>query len=122
MRITSYEVTVNRGGEAPPAAKLTVAYGKQRTSASASGDGGYDAFMNALKSAVKKFSLELPKLHDYRVRIPPGGRTSALVETIITWRGEDGAENWSTMGVDSDQLAAAVIATEKMLNEVAARR
>jgi hypothetical protein len=45
-----------------------------------------------------------------------------LVETIISWRGEDGAENWSTMGVDSDQLAAAVIATEKMLNEVAARR
>ena len=122
MRITSYEVTVNRGGAAPPTAKLTIAYGKQRASATATGDGGYDAFMNALERALRKFSLALPKLHDFRVRIPPGGRTSALVETIITWRGEGGAENWSTMGVDSDQLAAAVIATEKMLNEVAARR
>ena len=122
LRISDYEVTVNRGGDAPPTARLTLAHGKQRASASATGDGGYDAFMNALKVAARKLSLELPRLHDYRVRIPPGGRTSALVETIITWRGEEGAENWSTMGVDSDQLAAAVIATEKMLNEVAARR
>ena len=55
------------------------------------------------------------------MRIPPGGRTSALVETVITWRSEDGEEGFSTLGVDSDQIAAAVIATEKMLNVVAAR-
>jgi D-citramalate synthase len=122
LRVASYEVTVSRDAAAPPTAKLVLAYGKQRASASATGDGGYDAFMNALQKAVRKFEIEIPPLHDYRVRIPPGGRTSALVETIITWRGAEGAENWSTMGVDSDQLAAAVIATEKMLNELVARR
>jgi len=29
--------------------------------------------------------IELPRLTDYRVRIPPGGKTGALVETIISW-------------------------------------
>ena len=29
--------------------------------------------MNALKKAVKKFGLEVPRLEDFRVRIPPGG-------------------------------------------------
>ena len=120
MRVESYEVTVGSG--LAPAAHLTVVYGKQKSSASATGDGGYDAFMKALAKAAKKFELELPALHDFRVRIPPGGRTSALVETIISWRGVDGAENWSTMGVDSDQLAAAVIATEKMLNHLLAEQ
>jgi len=120
MRVESYEVTV--GSNAAPSAHLTLTLGKQRATASASGDGGYDAFMRALAKAAKKFELELPELHDFRVRIPPGGRTSALVETIISWRGKDGAENWSTMGVDSDQLAAAVLATEKMLNQLLAEQ
>ena len=79
--------------------------------------------MNALKRAARKFRLPVPRLADYRVRIPPGGRTGALVETVITWQGEDGDEShFATQGVDSDQLAAAVIATEKMLNAVAGRR
>ena len=64
------------------------------------------------------------------MRIPPGGRTGALVETTVTWQMEKTAANgrrksgetFSTLGVDSDQLAAAVIATEKMLNAVVTRR
>ena len=118
MRVASYEVTVGSG--TTPSAHLTLTYGKQRATASATGDGGYDAFMKALAKAAKKFGLALPELRDFRVRIAPGGETDALVETIISWRGEDGAESWSTMGVDSDQLAAAVLATEKMLNQLLA--
>ena len=46
----------------------------------------------------------------------------ALVETAITWKSSGHEEGtFSTIGVDSDQLAAAVIATEKMLNDVAIR-
>ncbi len=85
--------------------------------AKASGDGGYDAFMRALEKAVKRFGLALPRLADYRVRIPPGGRTGALVQTVITWQDASSREGtFSTLAVDSDQLAAAVLATEKMLN------
>jgi D-citramalate synthase len=76
--------------------------------------------MNALKKAVKTFGIEVPRLADYRVRIPPGGRTAALVETVIGWEGERGS--FKTLGVDSDQMAAAVLATEKMLNLVAGNR
>jgi len=39
---------------------------------------------------------------------------------VITWR-KKGQETFSTLGVDSDQLAAAVIATEKMLNAILPR-
>ena len=88
--------------------------------AKARGGGGYDAFMNALRKAATKLKLEVPRLADFRVRIPPGGRSTALVETVITWEAADEEHgNFSTLGVDSDQLAAAVIATEKMLNSAA---
>jgi hypothetical protein len=41
---------------------------------------------------------------------------------VITWRSERDPEgSFQTLGVDSDQLAAAVIATEKMLNSVVLR-
>ncbi len=120
VRIEDYSVSV--GSQSEPAASVTVAYGGEHSTAQASGDGGYDAFMNAMKKAVKKFGLEVPRLQDFRVRIPPGGRTSALVETLITWRGQKGEDGFSTLGVDPDQLAAAVVATEKMLNALAARR
>ena len=53
---------------------------------------------------------------DYEVRIPPGGKADALVETTIRWN--NGGKLLITTGVDSDQLIAAVMATEKMLNRV----
>lgn len=120
VRIESYRVLVSSSGL--PEAEVEVSVRGQRNAAKANGDGGYDAFMRALAKAVKPSGLTLPRLADYRVRIPPGGHTSALVQTVITWQGEDGADGtYSTLAVDSDQLAAAVLATEKMLNAVAMR-
>lgn len=127
LRVTDYRVLV--GSSESPHAEVTLSYRGNVEKAEASGDGGYDAFMNALKKAAKRFDLDIPMLADYKVRIPPGGRTGALVETLVTWRreltsrgrGKPTAETFSTMGVDSDQMAAAVIATEKMLNRIAAR-
>ncbi len=78
------------------------------------GDGQYDAFMNALKKVYKKQKLELPLLADYAVRIPPGGKSDALCETIITWSYEN--KEFKTRGLDSDQTVAAIKATQKMLN------
>ena len=79
----------------------------------ASGDGQYDAFMNALKSIYKKLRKPFPELVDYEVTIPPGGRTDALVETVITW---NNGREFKTRGLDSDQTVAAIKATMKMLN------
>ena len=120
LHVESYDVQVGTGRT--PAAEVVLAYLGKRARARARGDGGYDAFMNALKKAARKFGLEIPRLADFRVRIPPGGRTTALVETFISWRSDEHADGtFSTLGVDSDQLAAAVIATEKMLNAIAPR-
>lgn len=119
VRIESYEVSTS--SEALPAASVRIRYKRKAIEERATGDGGYDAFMKAVAKAARKFSLSLPRLVDYRVRISPGGKTGALVETVITWRSGPRSNPFSTQGVDSDQLAAAVIATEKMLNMVVER-
>jgi len=120
VRIVDYRVTVATG-EAPRA-EVTLAFERRTAKAVGSGDGGYDALMTALRKAAKKLGIEVARLADYRVRIPPGGRTTALVETVISWRREGkSAETFTTLGVDPDQLAAAVLATEKMLNVLAHR-
>ena len=121
VRVAAYRVVVDSKGL--PEAEVEVTLRGEASVAKASGDGGYDAFMRALDRAVKRFGLTLPRLVDYRVRIPPGGRTGALVQTVITWQDPNDREStFSTLAVDSDQLAAAVLATEKMLNAVATRK
>ncbi len=96
-----------------PTATIKVRYKDQIRQGSATGDGGYDAFMKALRSLLEEFDVDIPQLLDYEVHIPPGGKTDALVETTITWEGGK-----RTRGVDSDQLKAAIVATEHMLNYV----
>ena len=78
------------------------------------GDGQYDAFMNALRSIYKKKKIALPVLTDYAVRIPPGGKSDALCETIIAW--DLNGREFKTRGLDCDQTVSAIQATQKMLN------
>ena len=77
------------------------------------GDGQYDAFAKTLRKIYNKRGKTLPKLVDYVVTIPPGGKTDALVETVITWEGN---RDFKTKGLDLDQNAAAIKATIRMLN------
>ncbi len=78
------------------------------------GNGGFDAFMNAMKKLLAKRDIRLPALLDYEVRIPRGGKTSALTEATITW--DLGGETLRTRGVHSNQVFAAMNATIRMLN------
>lgn len=86
----------------------------QELEATSTGTGGYDSIMNALRSVMAQKNVQLPELTDYQPRIPLGGTTSALVETVIEWKSNGGY--FSTIGVDSDQTISAVRATEKMVN------
>jgi len=79
------------------------------------GDGQYNAFANAVKKIYKRLEKPLPILLDYVVTIPPGGRTNALVETVITWKKEN---EFKTKGLHPDQTAAAILATIRMLNVI----
>lgn len=110
-------VVITSGMDIMPICSLKIWYKNEEYKITGSGDGGYDAFMNAIRSWAKENSIELPTLRDYEVRIPPGGQTSALVECKITWI-EENNRTLATRGVDSDQTMAAVQATEKMLNLV----
>ena len=116
IRIVDFEVTSHF--HTSPKATVVLEVDGERIETSAAGDGGYDAFVKALKKGLKEFGLSMLKLLDYEVRIPPGGRTDALVEATITWSLGNG-RTMTTTGVDSDQLVAAVLATEKILNHVA---
>ncbi|MCB1172141.1 MAG: 2-isopropylmalate synthase [Leptospiraceae bacterium] len=129
-----------------PHADIEVRYRDQTWHSRSEGDGGYDAFMNALKKIAPDMGLVLPRLLDYEVRIPPGGKTDALVEAIILWEFENRPKNaetssagklssrslesnsvgmeafiregrtMRTIGLSPDQNIAAIRATEKMLN------
>lgn len=96
-----------------PVASLAINYRGKIYEETGNGDGQYDAFMNAVKKIYKGLKINLPKLIDYSVTIPPGGKTDALVETVITW---DNGNEFRTRGLDPDQTNAAIIATIKMLN------
>jgi D-citramalate synthase len=109
FEVLDYMVTCNYGLE--PAASVLVRYKDKRFHAVASGDGGFDAFVKAMRSLEPRLGFRIPKLLDYSVRIPPGGQTDALVETTISWEG-----GFKTRGVNSDQVAAAIQATADAVN------
>jgi (R)-citramalate synthase len=97
-----------------PVATLSIEINGEIYEATSTGDGQYDAFMKALKSIYDGLGKRLPQLINYKISIPPGGRTDAFVETIITWEMDD--RQFKTRGFEADQQAAAITATIKMLN------
>ena len=113
INIEGYHMTHSKGLKPSVQLRLNI-YGKSYD-ATATGDGQYDSFMRAVKKIYKSRKRQLPKLIDYHVSIPPGGKTDAFVETVITW---DYGKIFKTKGLDPDQTVAAMMATEKMLNIV----
>ena len=113
VKLVSYMVSSAYGLK--PLASIKVEINGAQYEADATGDGQYDAFVKALRK-IYKDSLQrtFPLLDNYSVTIPPGGRTDALVQTIITWR--QGDRTIRTRGLDADQTEAAIKATFKMLN------
>lgn len=81
----------------------------------ATGDGQYNAFVRCIRHIYKhRLGRPFPCLSNYTVSIPPGGRTDALVQTVITWTWEGRVIR--THALDADQTEAAIKATIKLLN------
>ena len=114
VRIENYVLTHSKNLN--PSVTLKISINGEVFEEHAQGDGQYDAFMNALKKVYKQKKSELPVLTDYAVRIPPGGKSDALCETIITWSHNN--REFKTRGLDSDQTVSAIKATQKMLNSI----
>ena len=113
VKLLSYFVTLAKGLK--PMATLSIEIDGQVYQESSSGDGQYDAFVRALRKIYKEaLHRKFPMLTNYAVSIPPGGRTDAFVQTVITGSYED--REFRTRGLDADQTEAAIKATIKMLN------
>lgn len=112
IRIKNYSLSVAAGLRS--VATLSIEIGGKTFEETAKGDGQYDAFMNALWRIYDQLEKPYPKLIDYAVTIPPGGKTDALCHTTITW--DMNGKQFKTNGLDSDQAIAAIKATIKMLN------
>lgn len=119
MRLVSYMVSSAYGLK--PLASVKVEIGQNMYEGSSTGDGQYDAFVKALRMIYKdNLDKQFPILENYAVSIPPGGRTDALVQAVITWR--NGSRSFRTRGLDADQTEAAIKATIKMLNIIESER
>ena len=113
VNLKSYIVNLAYGLK--PMATLKIEINGKEYEESSSGDGQYDAFVRALRKIYKvTLGRKFPMLTNYAVTIPPGGRTDAFVQTVITWSFED--KVFRTRGLDADQTEAAIKATVKMLN------
>lgn len=116
VRLLNYSLAFAKGLR--PTASLKVEIEGEVYESAATGDGQYDAFMRALRRIYEEqMGLKLPRLVDYSVAIPPGGRTDALVQTSIVWETQDG-RTLRTRALDADQSEAAIKATLKMLNRI----
>ena len=113
VKLVSYMVSTSYGLK--PIASIKIEVDGQQYEADSTGDGQYDAFVKALRKIYRdNLNRTFPTLANYAVTIPPGGRTDALVQTVITW--QNGDKQLRTRGLDADQTEAAIKATFKMLN------
>lgn len=115
QRIRVINYIISHAKNLHPSATVSIEIDGEKHEAHSPGDGQYDAFMNALKKIYFKLNKPFPQLVNYSVAIPPGGKTDALVETVITWKLN---REFKTRGLETDQTSAAITATEKMLNVI----
>jgi len=71
--VKSYVLTHSKGLK--PSTTVAIEINGQSHEENAQGDGQFDAFMNALTKVYLSKKMELPKLIDYAVRIPPGSHS-----------------------------------------------
>ena len=113
VKVVNYTLNLSQGLK--PEAVLAIDINGQVYEGASTGDGQYDAFVKAIRKIYKEqLSRTLPLLTNYTVNIPPGGRTDALVQTVISW--DYNGNVLKTQGLDADQMEAAIQATIKMLN------
>lgn len=113
VRLLSYVVTTAYGLK--PMASLRLEIHGKTYEEQAHGDGQFDAFVRAIRHIYRdSLGRHFPWLRNYTVGIPPGGRTDALVQTVITWEWQ--GKELRTRGLDADQMGAAIKAVIKMLN------
>lgn len=114
IKMLNYSLTVTDGLR--PTATVKISIRGEVYQETAAGEGQYHAFSKAMYKIYKKLDKPTPELIDYVVVIPPGGKTNAYVQTVITWKFKERV--FKTRALDIDQTVAAIKATMKMLNMI----
>jgi len=111
IKVLNYSVNYTMGLR--PVANVSLEIDGKQYEEFCDGDGQYNAFVKAIRKIYSNLNKPFPKLIDFVVTIPPGGRSDALAETVITWKN---SREFKTKGLDPDQNASAIKATIRMLN------
>jgi len=112
VRLVNCSITSGLDLESTVSMQVEVAGRKYKSSGT--GNGGFDAFNDAINKVLRKFDYKTPKLVNFEMRIPKGGETSALTEAIITW--QTPGKYIKTRGVHANQVFAAILATLRLIN------
>ena len=114
IQMLNYSLSIAEGLR--PTATVKISIKGEVYQETAAGEGQYHAFSKAMYKIYKKLNKPTPELIDYVVVIPPGGKTNAYVQAVITWKYDD--KVFKTRALDIDQTVAAIKATMKMLNMI----
>jgi 2-isopropylmalate synthase len=113
FRIVDYTCLVEQraGAELRAEATVKVEVDGEVLHTAAEGNGPVNALDAALRKALRAFYpvLDTVHLYDYKVRILDTGSATAA-KTRVTIESTDGALEWSTMGSDTNIIAASAIA------------
>ena len=113
FRIVDYTCLVEQRADAPLRAEATVKVevDGETLHTAADGNGPVNALDAALRKALRAFYPELDDVHlyDYKVRIIDSGATTGA-RTRVTIESTDGSLEWSTMGSDTNIIAASATA------------
>jgi 2-isopropylmalate synthase len=113
FRIVDYTCLVEQRADAPMRAEATVKVevDGELLHTAAEGNGPVNALDAALRKALRAFYpvLDTVHLYDYKVRIIDSGSATAA-RTRVTIESTDGSLEWSTMGSDTNIIAASATA------------
>ncbi len=113
FRIVDYTCLVEHRADAPLRAEATVKVevDGETLHTAADGNGPVNALDAALRKALRAFYPELDAVHlyDYKVRIIDSGAATGA-RTRVTIESTDGSLEWSTMGSDTNIIAASATA------------
>ncbi|HFD11185.1 MAG TPA: 2-isopropylmalate synthase [Crenotrichaceae bacterium] len=114
QHISLLNCTITSGFELDSTVSLRIEVQGKTHTESGIGNGGFDAFIDAINKVLKNYDYSLPELSDYEVRIPKGGHTDALTECVISWNCN--GKTRKTRGVHSNQVFASILATLRIIN------
>jgi len=113
FRLVDYTCLVEQraGAELRAEATVKVEVDGELLHTAADGNGPVNALDAALRKALRAFYPELDSVHlyDYKVRILDSGAATGA-RTRVTIESTDGSREWSTMGSDTNIIAASATA------------